>query len=158
MLKSSNNTESATSLFLQSKIKTEFNWLLDMLRDYIGVKWSISSLERWLISPDWESAYRDYFKETHSKMRDQLDMKEAVSVTKINLSTWKYIILSTIYQPSLKIKNIVFLDRIKENINSDRKIKLDNKIREIHFLERDFIEEKKNISVNTSKEIFETIS
>lgn len=137
------NPESEISLFLQSKIKTEFNWLLDMLRDYIGVKWSISSLERWLISPDWESVYRDYFKETHSKMRDELEMNDATSVTKINLSSWKYIILSIPYQPSIRTKNIVFLDKIKENLNPSQSTILDNKMREIHLLERNFIEEKK---------------
>lgn len=158
MIESLNHNDSEKALFLQSKIKTEFNWLLDMLRDYIGVKGSISSLERWLISPGWNSAYRDYFKKNHSKMRDELEMNDAFSVTKINLSTWKHIILSTTYQPSIWVKNVVFLDKIKENLNTSLNTILDNKMREIHFLERDLIEEKNNISVNISKEIFETIS
>lgn len=146
------------------KIRSSFNNLLEMFRPYLHIEWFISSLERWLVSQDGQEVFRDYFDSPHSNMKDELNMPYSFSITKINFYNWKHAILSTRLQPSLKDKNIVFLDDLKEKIHPSLRNTLDNKLREIHFLEKDYFDEKKIIDErkliknNTSQKLLQAIS
>lgn len=158
MLNIPNNSEHKELTPMQKKVVSWFNEILNIVRTTLGIEWIVSSLERGIIMPNGESIYRDYFEETHSKMKEKLWAFYSFSVTKINLSNGNNIVFYANLEPDLLGKGILFLDAVKENLHPNLRTTLDNKMREIHYIEREIFEKRNSILSATGKKIVETIS
>lgn len=141
----------------KDNIILKFNKLLNLLRCIIKTDLIISSLERWLISLDWFEIFWDYFQKPHNKKREELWLSDVYSITKINFSSWDHILISTKPIPYLKYKNIIYLDLIKESIHPTIQKMMEEKLLEIHFLEKEYFEKKGYYKTKASEEIFQVI-
>lgn len=152
-----NFVEKSSNSLIKKRVLKGFNDVLNMLRSQLGIEWSIMSLERGLIDQDGTEIFQDYFKSTHSRLREESWMYDAMPVTKLKFFNIDDIVLSTKFEPSLRGKNIIFLDLIKEKLNPAIRTMLDDKLREIHYLEAQHFNNQKNVIENTKKQLIKSI-